>query len=123
MYQNIEKAEDKKKNDKIDYLLTCLMEECNEVSKEGARALRFGLHDKWVENPLPADWKDLPVPHDALIHEFYDIVTVMEVLYEIGALKKPSDEEIAELVSAKKSRINKYMKYSAERGRYGGDLI
>lgn len=99
------------------------MEECDEVSKESARALRFGLHDKWVENPLPPDWKDLPTPHDAIIHEFYDLVTIMEVLYDTGAIKRPSDNEIGELIAAKKARINKYMKYSAERGRYEGDLI
>ena len=108
---------------KTDYLLTCLMEECNEISKECARALRFGLTDKWVQDPLPPDWKDLPLPKDAIVHEFYDAMAVLHELYENGDLEQPSDLHIGYLIREKKKRIEKYMKYSAERGRYSDDSI
>lgn len=96
------------------YLLACIAEECSEVSKEAIKGIRFGLHDKWA---------DKPTAHDALIDEFYDLYTIMELLFDRGILQKPSAAEIEERVSNKVHRISKYMKYSANCGQYMGDII
>ena len=97
----------------VDYLLTCVAEECSEVCKEATKGIRFGLHDKW---------KDNLTPHDGLIAEFYDLVGVMELLFEHGALARPSETAVADMIERKKSRVQHFMKYSAERGRLeGGD--
>lgn len=96
-----------------DYMLTCVAEECAEIGKEAAKGIRFGLHDKW---------HDKPTAHDAVIAEFYDLVAVMEMMFEAGILSKPSDKEIEEMIHRKRSRVRHFMEYSAERG-YIGDKI
>lgn len=98
----------------VDYLLTCVAEECSEVCKEATKGIRFGLHDKW---------KDNPTPHDGLVAEFYDLVGVMELLFEHGALTRPSETAVADMIERKKARVQHFMQYSAERGRLkGGDI-
>ena len=96
-----------------DYLLTCVAEECSEVCKEATKGIRFGLHDKWMDNPTP---------HDGLVAEFYDLVGVMEMLFEQGVLTKPSETAVVDMIERKKARVQYFMQYSAERGRLkGGD--
>lgn len=97
-----------------DYLLTCVAEECAEVSKEAAKGIRFGLHDQW---------QDKPTAHDALITEYYDLVSVMEMLFEAGILRRPSNEEAENLISRKRGRVRHFMKYSANRGHYKGEMV
>lgn len=97
-----------------DYLLTCIAEECSEICKEATKGIRFGLHDQWEEKPTA---------HDALIAEYYDLVAVMEMLFENKILCKPSEEEIVSMIEHKKHRVRHFMKYSAERGHFKGDIV
>ena len=93
---------------KGDNLLACLAEECFELGKEVTKALRFGLYDKWKENPIP---------HDSIPHEFYDIMGVIEMLYDAGILERPTDEKIQELIKRKKERVEYFMEYSKKLNR------
>lgn len=97
-----------------DYLLTCVAEECSEICKEATKGIRFGLHDQWREKPTA---------HDALIAEYYDLVAVMEMLFENKILCKPSEEEIVSMIEHKKHRVRHFMKYSADRGHFKGDIV
>lgn len=97
-----------------DYLLTCVAEECSEICKEATKGIRFGLHDQWEEKPTA---------HDALIAEYYDLVAVMEMLFENKILCKPSEEKIVNMIEHKKHRVRHFMKYSAERGHFKGDIV
>lgn len=97
-----------------DYLLTCVAEESAEIGKEAAKGIRFGLHDQW---------QDKPTAHDALIAEYYDLMSVMELLFETGILHKPSEEEIQNMVERKRARVRHFMEYSAKRGCYKGNII
>lgn len=98
----------------IDYLLTCVAEECSEVSKEAIKGIRFGLHDKW---------QDKPTAHDALIAEYYDLVAVMNMLFENNVLSKPSDEKVADMINRKKDRVRCFMAYSANCGHFKGEIV
>jgi len=103
---------------RTDYLLTCLMEECGELIQECSKALRFGLQDKWEEDPKPPDWREKPTPHDAIIREYFDIVAVMDLLRGTRVIASQSIQSIEEMVNTKKQRIDRYMHYSEERGRF-----
>lgn len=89
---------------KIEHLLTCLIEECAEVQKEATKALRFGLEDIWKDNPTPSV---------KLAVEFGDLLGVFEMLKEEGVIPELSDEY---LIKKKKERVLKYMQYAVDRG-------
>ena len=89
---------------KKEYLLTCLIEECSEVQKEGTKALRFGLDD---------NWKDHGKQSDRIVHEFIDLTAVYEMMVEEGMI---DDVSTKEMIQAKKERVRKYMGYAKERG-------
>lgn len=97
-----------------DYLLTCVAEECSEICKEATKGIRFGLHDQW---------KEKPTAHDALIAEYYDLVAIMEMLFENKILCKLSEEEIVNMIEHKKHRVRHFMEYSAKRGHFKGDIV
>jgi hypothetical protein len=91
---------------KTEHLLTCLIEECAEVQKEAAKALRFGLSDHAPDTPDKAN-------ADAIAAECVDLAAIIEMLEEediIPALKTP------EGMRRKKEKVIKYMKYAANRG-------
>lgn len=108
------KSEREKNTATNDYLLTCVAEECSEICKEATKGIRFGLHDQWEEKPTA---------HDALIAEYYDLVAIMEMLFENKILCKPSEEEIVKMIEHKKHRVRHFMKYSADRGHFKGDIV
>jgi len=88
----------------IQYLLVCLAEECAEVQKEVTKGLRFGLYDVWEGNPTPIE---------NLIHEYYDLVGVWEMLKEVVAFPKVNPEQ---LIQRKKDKILEYMEYARKAG-------
>lgn len=105
------------------YLLTYLAEECVELGKECTRAIRFGLDDKWKEDPKPLDYRELPTPREGIINEVCDVLAVCKILDTLRIIKFPKSEEVSQKIKAKHQRMDKYMKYSAERGEYEGDLL
>lgn len=89
---------------KIEHLLTCLVEECSEVQKEATKALRFGLDDKWKNNPDQAE---------KIIVEVCDLVAVLEMLIDEGALPVLGIED--KLIKKKKEKVLEYMQYAVKR--------
>ncbi len=92
---------------KREHLLVCLMEECAEVQQAVAKGLRFGLDD---HHP---DYSEITNEAEILT-EFYQLVTVMELLQEEGSIERLTNEEIAKIKENKRAKLNKYMKYSRE---------
>jgi hypothetical protein len=89
-----------------EHLLTCLMEECAEIQKEAAKALRFGLDDHAPDAPTVSN-------ADGIARECIDLIAVIEMLEErniIPTLDAP------EQYQKKKDKVEKYMKYAMGRG-------
>lgn len=91
--------------DKVEYLLTCLSEECAEVQQAVAKAQRFGLDD---------GHPDLQTTNaEDIMTELTDVIAVMTMLMEAGAIK---DYNMDIAIEAKKARVLAKMEYSRERG-------
>ena len=83
------------------YLLTCLAEECGEVTQRATKAIRFGLD----RNPKrPPEWRDRS-NRESLEREFSDLLTVAEML----GLK-------LETSGAKKAKVLEFMGVSRRLG-------
>ena len=83
-----------------EYILTLIAEECNEVAQRATKALRFGLYETQEGHKFNNK--------ERLIQEFWDLTTVMRMLY-------PIDEfENEDWSTDKLERIEKYMEYSKE---------
>jgi hypothetical protein len=89
------------------HLLVCAMEECSEIQKDCAKALRFGLddhHPKYEPNA------------ERIINEFIDLVAIMTMMKKKDLLPWPGDEAAEKMVGAKIERVEKYMAYAREKG-------
>ena len=95
---------------KIDHLLTCLAEECGEVTQRVAKALRFGIDE--VQEGQELNNKE------RLCHELTDLVAVIELLRENGLWMPVYDSY---KIQAKKARVEKYMKLSRAQGKLEND--
>ena len=91
---------------KTEHLLTCLMEECAEIQKAAAKALRFGLDDHAPDEPEVTNGENIAF-------ECIDLFAVIEMLEEMGVIPQLPKSE---LVMQKKDKVLKYMKYAEERG-------
>lgn len=88
---------------KTEHLLTCLIEECSEIQKEAAKALRFGLDDKWKSDINTAE---------KIAIEFGDLLGVFEMLKEECLIPILDNDN---LIQRKKQRVLKYMSYAINR--------
>ena len=89
---------------KTEHLLVCLAEECSEITKSVAKALRFGLDDGYPgtnETNL-----------DNIIDEINDLYGVINMLVDAGI---PLHQNTGKIQS-KINRVNKYMQYAVDRG-------
>jgi len=86
-------------------MLTCLAEECAEVQQAVAKALRFGLDDGYP-GAASTNAQDIA-------REFHDVLAIVEMLEEAGALERPTDTHAIE---RKKARVSEYMDYAERRG-------
>jgi len=92
---------------KEEYLLICMMEECAEITKELSKTLRFGVND-W--NPHDPTKK----PNMQKIQEeVTDLLGTIEAINETKFFTVVLNEN----TTAKKIKLEKYMKYARERGR------
>ncbi len=91
---------------KIDYLLTCLAEECAEATQRVTKALRFGLFEVQEGQPLNNMAR--------LSGELTDVVALIELLNEEGVYLPVYTQEN---IDAKKERVEKYMELSRAQGR------
>lgn len=106
---------------RIEHLLTCLIEECSEVQKEAAKGLRFGLDDTWETDITVAQ---------KLSTEIVDLLAVVEMI--LG--EKMIPEFVEGDLQKKKDKVEHFLKYSEGRGKLqkevgvrvclpGGDMI
>jgi dihydroorotase len=93
---------------KTEHLLTCLIEECAEIQKSAAKALRFGLDDH-APNSDSTNADDIST-------EIYDLIAVIEMLKEENIIPNINTEESKSLINIKKEKVKKYMNYAKERG-------
>lgn len=90
-------------------LLTLLSEECVEVAQLASKSIRFGL-----DSCDPTTGKSNV---NALHQELIDIISVVQYLNYEHDFNFDFDNIDWKAVSAKKERIDKYMKYSSDLGR------
>ncbi|MGX7025029.1 hypothetical protein [Vagococcus hydrophili] len=93
-----------------EYLLVCLMEEASEIAQAAAKSIRFGLDDTHPDRPKETNEQDL-------LTEFYQLLTVMELLQENGQIKKLSTADIQKIKVKKKAKLIEYMNYSKDKGK------
>lgn len=95
-----------------EHLLTILIEECQELAKEAAKALRFGPLDRKTMNPgvINTDPNE-PTNADKMEKEYNDLLAVVDMLRE----ENPDIfrlNERAPLMFEKKSKVERYLDYS-----------
>ena len=90
------------------YLLVCLMEEASEITQAAAKSIRFSLDDHHPE-------RENQTNEDELLEEFYQCITIVEMLQEKNILKELSEEKIQCIKKNKKDKVIKYMSYSKEK--------
>ncbi len=93
---------------RLELLLTILGEECNEVGQRCSKAIRFTLEE--VE---PNQSEHQLSNAERIVYEFNDLVAVMEMLHEEGAVPRVIDREA---ILLKKQKVEKWLRYSEERG-------
>jgi hypothetical protein len=97
---------------KTEHILTCLIEECSEIQKVAAKALRFGLDDHAPDSEI-SNSEDIAL-------EICDLIAVIEMLENEKIIPKTRLLD-SSLLEAKKKKVNKYMDYAKERGTLDGD--
>lgn len=90
------------------YLLQCLSEECAEVIQRVSKAQRFTL-----EEVQPG--QDKPNSH-RIIDELNDLFAVVQMLETEGVITPAMGLANYAAIIAKKAKVEKFIKYSAERG-------
>jgi len=89
--------------DKLEHIVTCISEECAEISQIASKSLRFGLNDTYEEKSNI----------ERLNEEINDPIAVIELLSEeCDVVIKVNDRHIEE----KKAKVLRYMRYPRERG-------
>jgi len=86
-----------------EHLLVILMEECNELSKDAAKALRF----------TPLSNYDGITNSEKMHREYNDILAVVEMLNDDGVVDIYED---ADRIEAKKMKVNRFLKDSKKCG-------
>lgn len=98
----------------LEHLLTCASEECGEVSKEIHKALRFGLDDQLTLDPNGPRGTEGPTVRDKIVEELNDLMGVIRMLENCGAL--PMDWQDAERQSRKAIKVAAFMGYARRFG-------
>jgi len=90
-----------------EHLLSCLVEECAEISHRACKALRFGIDD--TDPTIPG----APTERLMIWQELNDLFAVVELLREQEILPLGCDWTA---IRAKKDKVKKFMDYARERG-------
>lgn len=91
-----------------EHLLVILAEECSEVAKEIAKALRFGLDDK-----EPGQDK---TNRQKIATEFNDLYAVVDMCI-VAKILNESDIIVENEIIAKVQKVEKYLRYSKSVGK------
>lgn len=95
---------------RVEYLLTCLAEECCEVGQRVSKALRFGLKEVQSGQTL--------TNAERIEIELVDLVTIAKILTRENFR---SDLDYFELEDKKLKNLEKYMKYAKRMGTVDED--
>jgi NTP pyrophosphatase (non-canonical NTP hydrolase) len=90
-----------------EYLLTCLAEEAAEVSQGAAKAIRFGLDDRYPD-------AGSPTTEAKLLAELNDLLGVVALCQIHGIL--PNNLWDRGRMDDKQEKVRKYMEYSRKVG-------
>ena len=90
---------------KREYLLICVMEECNELAQAVSKMLRFGNYDTNPNTGLDAQ--------EQAEHEFNDLFATLQMLQEDGTRINAIYQQKIEV---KREKIKEYIKYSTNIG-------
>lgn len=90
---------------RTEHLLSCLAEECAEVAQRVSKALRFGLTEVQPGQPLTNAQR--------IGQEFHDLLAVVEMLEDEGALDRPTDTHAIE---RKKAKVLAFLEYAEQCG-------
>lgn len=91
-----------------EHLLVILGEECSEVAKETAKALRFGL-----DNKKPGQDK---TNRQKIATEFNDLFAVVRMLID-DELLNGKEVFVEEQIKTKMQKVEKYLEYSKSVGK------
>jgi hypothetical protein len=91
---------------RTEHLLWCLSEECSEVAQRASKAARFGLSEIQEGQSLNNS--------ERIWQEFADLLAVYHMMVDDGLVDKVIHN--GPLMMAKKEKVEKYLRYSAERG-------
>ncbi len=97
-----------------EHLLTCLAEECTEVAKECAKALRFGLDDLVTYDPHGPRGVLGPTNREKIVDELNDLLGIVMMLTQRGIL--PENWQSFERQDAKTHRVAAYMDHAVRIG-------
>lgn len=89
----------------IEYLLTCLAEECNEIAQRATKAQRFGVKEIQPGQPLENG--------ERIMVETQEFRAILRMLEAHGVLDTKEDEAT---IAAKIAKVEKFMHYSIEQG-------
>lgn len=91
---------------RLEHLLTCLSEECDEVGQRTSKALRFGLYE--------VQEGQCQTNAERISGELSDLIAVATILQEIGHI--PPFQPSPWNVSAKRAKIEEFMAISRAQG-------
>ena len=94
---------------KYENILVSVAEECAEIEKATAKALRFGLQNYHPENPDVTN-------ADEMLYEYLHLSTLIEMLQESGYLPKWDNHTVQKIKSTKQKNIAKYQEKSKQFG-------
>lgn len=107
---------------RIEHLLTCLIEETTEVGKEGCKALRFGLDDKLTKDPYGPRGTEGPTNAEKIRDEMIDLLAVYVMLASEGAVPpikfSIDDNDTLQRLFRKTQRVTAYMDYAKDVGAF-----
>lgn len=92
---------------RLEHILFCISEECNEVGQRASKAARFTMEEKQAGQGMNNGQR--------LVQEFNDLYAMMELLQEGGQIRKIIDRK---MIDEKKKKFEKYLKYSHEQGTF-----
>lgn len=94
-----------------EYLLVCLMEECQEVSQRISKALRFGLEEVQKSNA-----NETRTNRERINYELQDLQAVVGMLIEQNDAYQNSVDSF-KARQLKREKLLRYMEYSKEQGK------
>lgn len=94
---------------RVEHLLICLMEECNEVSQRVSKALRFGLDEIQPDQEFTNAQR--------MIAELQDLMAIVHMLNQAGVI--PDQWLSFPAIKSKELKVEKFLEYSRQCGTLG----